>query len=272
MKLNQKTSKKQQKKEEKITKKRLVQRDYVLHDPQLRHLLGTLQNYGHQLEKERQKRLKNRITKQSNKKNDKIPKETEEKETKKRPKTAITRDYVLHEPRFRDLQDCYLRFLKRPTTTDQTKDEKNRKERLSEAIKEKKEEILEARKEIIEDLEEQLTELEEEEDEEMTNQEKLEHKKRVQNLKNRIDREKKNIKADFLPRKVMRLKPDKLETVLEWNNPPQYDRTAPQSRILMQVNKHHGPYMDATRKAILDNHVQQVLASERAYVEWKRQM
>ncbi|XP_063709107.1 trichohyalin-like [Culicoides brevitarsis] len=239
-------------------------RDYALHEPALRHLLGTLENYGQHLDKERQARLEALVNKQN-----------PVKKVEERPKSAFfarKREYPLHEPRFLDLQLNFLKYFQRPSTAGQTKDEKRRRARLEKAIQRRKNKIIEKRQSVIEDLEEQLEEILEEEVDEMTNLEKMEHEKKIQNLKNRILREKENLGYGILPMKEKKIKPEKLEVVLEWNNPPKYDRAAPQSRHIMQVSKQHGPYFDGKRKAILDRHVEKSRANEQEYAAWKRQI
>lgn len=261
--------------------KTLKQRDYVLHDPQLRHLLGTLENYGHQMDDERYERIENLVNDQKEKvrarailKNHPDPFEEPNFE-RPRPKTAnVTpkREYVLHEPRFRDLQENFLKYYDRPTTANQTKDEKKRRKRLSTAVKDKKEELLEMRMGNIDELKENLEELEEMDVEDMTGPELFEHKQRIASLKARIERELKNVRIDFLPKPVTRPKPYKPETILVWNNPPQYDKNAPHLRQVMEVNEIYGAHMDATRKAILDSTVAHILANKEEYAAWKRQM
>lgn len=252
-----------------ISKK--LQRDYVLHNPGLRHLQGTLENHGHQLDEERYNRLETQVSEQL--KRSKVPNK-KTFEAQERPKSAVSakRDYVLHEPRFRDLQQNYMSYYNRPTTADETKAEKQRKKRLSATIKNKKKELLEMRKTNIGELKKQLEELEKTDVGDMTSHELIEHKQRITSVKARIEREMEGVRFDFLPQSAPRAIPQKSEPVLDWSNPPQYDRTAPQLRHVMEVNKIYGAHMDAARKAILDRTVEHILTNQKEYASWKRQM
>lgn len=257
-----------------------IERDYVLHDPHLRYLLETLENYGHQMDEERYDRIESQVSEQKEKVRTKAFNKNQPDPFKKepgvivRPRSAVSpkRDYVLHEPRFRDLQENYMKYYKRPTTADQTKADVRRKKRFAAVVKDKKKELLEMRMANIDELKEQLEELEEMDVEDMANQEIIEHRQRISSLKARIQREMKSVRADFLPQPVPCIKPYKPEPVLEWNNPPQYDKTAPHLRQVMEVNKIYGAHMDATRKAILDSTVEHILANDKEYAAWKRQM
>lgn len=255
-----------------------VQRDYVLHDPKFIHLLGTLENYGRHMALERYNRVESQVNEQREKVRAKalsknLPDPFEERSvTKERPKSAVSRDYVLHEPNFRSLQETYIKYYDRPVTANQTKAEVRRKKRLSAVIRNKKEELLDLRKANIEELREQLEELEEMDVDEMTSQELMEHNQRVASLKARIQRDMKRVRSDFLPKPIPRVKPIKPEPVLEWNNPPQYDIAEPPLRIVMAVNEIYGEHMDAARKAILASTVEHIRTNKREYDAWKRQM
>lgn len=252
-----------------------VQRDYVLHDPPLRYLQGTLENYGHQWDDERYNRIEGQVSEQM--KQTKLLKRNALKESKmasERPKSSISakRDYILHAPRFRDLQENYMRYYNRPTTADQTKSDVIRKKRLSAAIKRKKNELIEMRKTDIDELKSKLDELQEMNFNDMTNQELIEHRQQIASIRARIQREEKDVRYDFLPQSIPRTKLYKPDPVLDWNNPPQYDRNAPQLRHVMEVNEIYGAHMDAARKAILDRTMEHILSNQEEYAAWKRQM
>lgn len=257
-------------------------RDYVLHEPPLRYLLNTWNNFTFNMNDKKYDKFEEIISKKMNEAREKAkaakkpdPFEEPKPEIFVRPKSKVEadRNYKLHESRFLNLQENYFTFHKFPKQDrPQSKEDRIRKKRLSGQIKNKKSDILNARKNKVEELRTILEELEEEDEENMTKADKEKKKLRIATLKARIEREKSKLKDGLLPQPSIRPKFSTPESILEWSNPPVYDQSAPPLRRIQDIQENYTPYMDPVRQKNVYRVLENVQSKQQEYMAWQSKM